>query len=526
MAPEQLVSWSCADPRHARLLADAEETAATLRPGRFPGEMVLHTGDLFRQDEDGYFYFVARGDDIIKSKGRKSQPARSRERALPPRRASPRPPSSACPTRFFGQAVKACRRPARAMPAVGARRAAALCGVPRGLHGAGRRRVPCGRCPKSDNGKILKSSVCEEVALIANRGRQRPASDEEPGCLWFRSAALSKDRCGSTRPRPIESADGSSRPCVRMRKRGAGRRVLRRDRQQRRRLRWRFGRLGRHNVFGLMMPEEDSSPETDNLGRLIIEHLGVRDSYENITPDPRRLRLLPAARRGHRAGHSGVSVGLEAQDRAAAGDRHRHVPRLLDRRPVAGRTRRLRLGCRSTSYLQIVAATNFKQRTRKTLEYFHADRLNYAVAGTPNLLEYDQGFFVKLGDGAADLKPIAHLYKTQVYPTGRVSSVYRTTSAAGSRRPIPTRCRSRRRSSTFRCRTSRWTSACTRSNHGIPATDVAPAPRALTAEQVERVYRDIDGKRRFADYLAHGAASAAGDAGTVGDRGPNAVKDP
>ena len=67
------------------------------------------------------------------------------------------------------------------------------------------------------------------------------------------------------------------------------------------------------------------------------------------------------------------------------------------------------------AYLQMVAATNFKQRVRKMMEYYHADRLNYAVAGTPNRLEYDQGFFVKLGDGAADIKPIAHLYKTQVY---------------------------------------------------------------------------------------------------------------
>src|SRR5438093_7595031 len=70
-------------------------------------------------------------------------------------------------------------------------------------------------------------------------------------------------------------------------------------------------------------------------------------------------------------------------------------------------------------YLQIVAAQNYKQRIRKTIEYFHADRLNYAVIGTPNRLEYDQGFFVKNGDGAADLKPIAHLYKTQVYALAR-----------------------------------------------------------------------------------------------------------
>ena len=67
------------------------------------------------------------------------------------------------------------------------------------------------------------------------------------------------------------------------------------------------------------------------------------------------------------------------------------------------------------SYLGVVAATNFKQRTRKMMEYYYADLFHYAVAGTPNRLEYDQGFFVKNGDGAADLKPIAHLYKTQVY---------------------------------------------------------------------------------------------------------------
>ena len=45
--------------------------------------------------------------------------------------------------------------------------------------------------------------------------------------------------------------------------------------------------------------------------------------------------------------------------------------------------------------------------------------MNYAVIGTPNRLEYDQGFFVKNGDGSADVKPIAHLYKTQVYALAR-----------------------------------------------------------------------------------------------------------
>ena len=83
----------------------------------------------------------------------------------------------------------------------------------------------------------------------------------------------------------------------------------------------------------------------------------------------------------------------------------------------AGEIFKERMGLKE--YLQIVAATSYKQRVRKTVEYFHADRLNYAVVGTPNLLEYDQGFFVKNGDGSADIKPIAHLYKTQVYALAR-----------------------------------------------------------------------------------------------------------
>ena len=86
----------------------------------------------------------------------------------------------------------------------------------------------------------------------------------------------------------------------------------------------------------------------------------------------------------------------------------------------------------SQAYLGIVAATNFKQRVRKMMEYYHADRLNYAVTGTPNRLEYDQGFFVKLGDGAADIKPIAHLYKSQVYELAEFLGVPRSRAPAAA----------------------------------------------------------------------------------------------
>jgi acyl-coenzyme A synthetase/AMP-(fatty) acid ligase len=51
-----------------------EETARAFGPGRVPEEGVLFTGDLFRQDEEGFFYFISRADDIIKTRGEKVAP--------------------------------------------------------------------------------------------------------------------------------------------------------------------------------------------------------------------------------------------------------------------------------------------------------------------------------------------------------------------------------------------------------------------------------------------------------------------
>ncbi|HYM93394.1 MAG TPA: NAD(+) synthase, partial [Chitinophagaceae bacterium] len=66
-------------------------------------------------------------------------------------------------------------------------------------------------------------------------------------------------------------------------------------------------------------------------------------------------------------------------------------------------------------YLQIVAASNFKQRCRMSMLYYHAERMYYAVIGTANKHEVEQGFFVKYGDGGVDIMPVGNLYKTQVY---------------------------------------------------------------------------------------------------------------
>jgi NAD+ synthase len=132
-------------------------------------------------------------------------------------------------------------------------------------------------------------------------------------------------------------------------------------------------------------------------------------------------------------------------------------------------------------------------------EYYHADRLHYAVIGTPNRLEYDQGFFVKGGDGLADTKPIAHLYKSQVYQLAEYLEIPKSVT----NRPPTTDTFSLPQSQEefyFTLPTHKLDVVLYGRNHDRPISVVA-SDAGLTPEQVERAYRDIDQKRSTTRYL-------------------------
>ena len=256
--------------------------------------------------------------------------------------------------------------------------------------------------------------------------------------------------------------------------------------------------LGKERVLGLHMHERESSEQTRRLSKSIADALGIATADEDITP------LLQAAgcyRRRDEAIRSviaGYGPGWKSKI---------VLPSLLDSdmlriysvvvRAPDGAEHSARLT--QDAYLTIVAATNFKQRVRKMLEYFHADRMNYAVAGTPNLLEYDQGFFVKNGDGAADFKPIAHLYKSQVY---QLAAALGVPEEIRSRPPTTdTYPLSQSQQEFYFSLPYEQMDLCLYAkNHGVPAADAGRA-LGLNERQVERVYRDIEAKRGFARYL-------------------------
>ena len=255
--------------------------------------------------------------------------------------------------------------------------------------------------------------------------------------------------------------------------------------------------FGPGNVLGIFMPEQDSEPDSLRLGRQVAEWLGIQTVLEDVSPillgagcyrrrDEFIRRLVPEYGPGWRS-----KVVLRK-----AGTSGYNVFNLVVRSPH-GEEKEARMSI--DVYLGIVATTNMKQRTRKQLEYFHADRLQYAVAGTPNRLEYDQGFFVKNGDGAADVKPIAHLYKTQVY---QLAAHLGAPEEIRSRPPTTdTYSLAQTQEEFFFGLSLKTLDVCMYAlDQGIPAETVAPAV-GLTREQVLDVFRDIAGRRRTTRYL-------------------------
>lgn len=256
--------------------------------------------------------------------------------------------------------------------------------------------------------------------------------------------------------------------------------------------------LGKDRVFGLFMPEADSSGDSLRLGKLLADSLGIESIVEDISP------ILEALGCYRRRDESIRKIIPEYNERYRC---KITLPNMLEGAsyPIysitvqspEGETRKVRLD--AESYLGIVAATNFKQRTRRMLEYYHADRLNFAVVGTPNRLEYDQGFFVKNGDGAADFKPIAHLYKTQVYQLAAALGVPEEIQ----RRPPTTDTYSLEQSQEefyFSLPLDLFDLCLYGKNHSVPPQDVAKT-LGLTSQQIDRIYGQIDSKRKATRYL-------------------------
>ncbi len=258
--------------------------------------------------------------------------------------------------------------------------------------------------------------------------------------------------------------------------------------------------FGPDKVLGIMLPEKDSSPDSEILARELAEKFGVKAIKEDITPplsgfgcynkrdeavkrvfpeyDPLTYKMKIAVK------ESGLYSNLPPVFHLAIIDKDgNHKEKIL---PVK-------------EYLQIVAASNFKQRTRMSMLYYHAEALHYAVIGTPNKHEQEQGFFVKYGDGGADVMPIGNLYKTQVYQLARYLGV---PESIIKRTPTTDTYSAEQTQEEFFYQLPfdlmdrYWYGF----ENGYPAGEVAEV-MGETIERVEALFRGFERKKRTTEYL-------------------------
>ena len=255
--------------------------------------------------------------------------------------------------------------------------------------------------------------------------------------------------------------------------------------------------VGAGRVFGVLMPERDSSPDTRIRARALVRTLGIGSEERDITATLEAIGCYDERDAAVREACPEYGAGWTHKIVIEGGlDGRYNTFRLVVERPDGARAR-VPLG--AGPLLRIIAATNFKQRVRKTIEYFHADRLNFAVVGTPNRLEYDQGFFVKNGDGSADVKPIAHLYKTQVYALARALGLPEAICTAAPTTDTYSLEQSQDEFF-FGLPYGQMDVALWARNHGVPPATLA-AWLDTTPERAGRIYHDIDVKRATTRYL-------------------------
>ncbi len=257
--------------------------------------------------------------------------------------------------------------------------------------------------------------------------------------------------------------------------------------------------FGPERVIGLMLQEKESSPENVVLARQVARRYGVTPIAEDITAplegfgcyrrrDEAIRRLFPEYDSTYKAK---IALPGDLLDRDAL---NLFTLTVISPEGTA-QSKRLPLA----EYLQIVAATNLKQRTRMAMLYHHAETRGYAVIGTANKNERDQGFFVKHGDGGIDIDAIVHLYKTQVYQL----AAYLEVPEEIQQRPPTTdtySAPSTEEEFFFRLPFAQMDLLWYALEHGVGAEEAARVLE-LTPRQVERAYREFEQKRRATEYL-------------------------
>ena len=258
--------------------------------------------------------------------------------------------------------------------------------------------------------------------------------------------------------------------------------------------------FGPQKVLGIIMPEKDSSPDSEELALELAKKFGVKTLKEEITSalngfkcyerrDEAVRRVFPE----YDPVNYKMKIGIKQSGL------YNNLPPVFSLTIIDSQGREQDKILNVRDYLQIVSSSNFKQRSRMAMLYYHAEALHYAVIGTPNKHEQEQGFFVKFGDGGADVMPIGNLYKTQVYQLAEHLGVPRTIIERTPTTDTYSAVQTQEEffyQLPFRLMDIFWYGF----ENGYPAEEVAEV-MGETPERVEALFRNFERKRKTTEYL-------------------------
>jgi len=173
--------------------------------------------------------------------------------------------------------------------------------------------------------------------------------------------------------------------------------------------------IGKDNIFGLVLPDKESSPQSAEFALKQAKQLGIKTITIDITPvleafgtyekrDAVAQSIFPEFNERHKLK---ITLPSDILNRDSL---NFFTLTVVD---PEGATKNTRLN--NEQARGIISATSTKHRTRMMTQYYYSEKYNYLVCGTTNKSEALQGLFVKYGDGGVDIEPLAHLYKNQVF---------------------------------------------------------------------------------------------------------------
>jgi len=174
--------------------------------------------------------------------------------------------------------------------------------------------------------------------------------------------------------------------------------------------------LGSEQILGIILPEKESDLSSQILAKKVGEKYNFETKIIDITKILESFGVYDTKEQIVKERFPDFST--ECKYRVVIPPKSKNIVGIPFLEILDEENKQHKLKISSSEFLTLTAATSIKHRVRMTMLYFYGEKNNFSVVGTTNKSEFQQGYFVKYGDGGSDIEPLVNLYKSQIYQLG------------------------------------------------------------------------------------------------------------